>query len=312
MDFTITILGSGAATPTRGRHCSSQIVNIDGYKMLVDCGEATQSQMYEYNKRLHSFDTIFISHLHGDHWFGLPGLLSSLHLCGRTEPLDIYAPRGLKAVLDSILAVSGSQLQYEMRVHEIAPSSPEVIFKNEKCSVTAFPLHHSVPTYGFIFEETEPALNLRKDARDKYGLGDADCRNVKGGADFTTPDGTVIPNAELTLPRRKARRYAYCCDTGYFDDIVSIVSGVDMLCLESTFDNSFHELAAERGHLTALQAARIAAQAGAGQLLLTHFSARYKGGKIEIIVREAKSMFDNVVFAEDGHRYEVTNGQPTA
>lgn len=305
MDFTVTILGSGAAVPTRGRHCSSQMVMLDGYKMLIDCGEGTQNQMFLYYKRLRSLDTIFISHLHGDHWFGLPGLLSSMHLSGRTEPLHVYAPVGLKSVLDAIFAVSGSGFQYELHIHEISATEPEVIFENSKCKVTAFPLHHSVPTYGFIFEEAELELNLMKDAREKYGLGDIDCRNVKRGADFTMPDGTVIPNTEMTLPRRKARRYAYCCDTGYFNRLPEIVHGVDMLCLESTFDNSFSNLAAEKGHLTALQAAHVAQQAEVGQLLLTHFSARYKGGKIEIIVREATSVFDHVVFAEDGKRYDV-------
>ena len=228
-----------------------------------------------------------------------------MHLGGRTEPLDIYAPEGLKQVLDAVFAISGSGLQYELRLHEINASAPETILANDKCKVKAFPLHHPVPTYGFIFEEAEPELNLKKDARDRYGLSDLDCRNVKAGADYTMPDGTVIPNAEMTLPRRKARRYAYCCDTGFFDELPEMVRGVDMLCLESTFDSSFVDLAVERGHLTAQQAAQIAAQAQVGQLLLTHFSARYKGDKIEIIVREAKSVFENVIFAEDGKLYEV-------
>ena len=282
---------------------------IDGMKMLVDCGEGTQNQMFLYYKRIRSLDSIFISHLHGDHWFGLPGLLSSMHLCGRTEPLDIYAPCGLKRVLDAVFDVSGSGLQYELNVHEIDIAQPTVIFQNDKCSVTAFPLLHSVPTFGFVFSEAEPLLNLKKDARVRYNLGDADCRNVKAGADFVMPDGTVVPNAEMTLPRRKTHRYAYCCDTGLFDGLADIVRGVDMLCLESTFDNTFRELAAEKGHLTAQQAAQIAAQAEVGQLLLTHFSARYKGDKIEIIVREAKSVFENTIFAKDGQRYEVKCGQ---
>lgn len=305
MEFSVTIFGSGAAVPTRGRHCSSQMIIADGYKMLVDCGEGTQNQMFLYYKRLRQLNTIFISHLHGDHWFGLPGLLSSMHLGGRTEPLDVYGPQGLKKVLDSVFSVSGSAFQYELRIHEIAVNEPETIFENDKCKVTAFPLQHSVPTYGFIFEEAEPELNLKKTAREKYGLGDADCRNVKAGADFVMPNGTVIPNAEMTLPRRKARRYAYCCDTGYFDGLLDIVRQVDMLCLESTFDNKYSDLAAEKGHLTALQAAQIAKQSDVGQLLLTHFSARYKGGKIEVLVHEAKSVFENVVFAEDGKRYEI-------
>ena len=305
MPISVTIFGSGAATPTQGRHCSSQMINIGGFKALLDCGEATQNQMHLYYKRIRSLDTIFISHLHGDHWFGLPGLLSSMHLCGRTEPLDVYAPKGLKTVLDAVFAISGSGLQYELRVHEIVATEPETIFENKFCKVKAFPLRHSVPTYGFIFEEAEPELNLKKNARDKYGLSDLDCRNVKAGADFTMPDGTVIPNAEMTLPRRKVRRYAYCCDTGYFDELSAFVHGVDLLCLESTFDNSFRELAAEKGHLTALQAAQIATQAEVGQLLFTHFSARYKGDKIEIIVREAKSVFENTIFAEDGQTCEV-------
>lgn len=305
MNFSVTILGSGAATPTLGRHCSSQIVNINGFKILLDCGEATQNQMRAYHQRLLSFDTIFISHLHGDHWFGLPGLISSFHLCGRSEPLDIFAPEGLKPVIESILQISGSGLQYELRIHEIKCEQPSTIFQNKMCSVKAFPLLHSVPTYGFIFEENQPLLNLKKDARRQYNLTDIECQKLKQGQDLVRDDGSILPYSELTLPRKTSRRYAYCCDTGYFESIADIVRGVDLLCLESTFDLSLQSLADERQHLTASQAAQIAADAQVKQLLLTHFSARYK--QIDTLANESQAIFKNVILADDGKTYEITS-----
>ena len=303
MDFNILVLGSGAATPTFARHCSAQMVNICGSHILLDCGEATQTQLRQYHQRIQSIKTIFISHLHGDHFFGLPGLLTTMHLCGRQEPLTVYAPTGAREALQLLFEVSASHIDYDLQIKDIEVDSPTVIHRDKGFTVTAFPLRHSMPTYGFVFEEEPPLLNLRPNMRDRYEMTNDDCIRVKQGEDLTLADGTVIPNEKLTLPRRLPRRYAYCCDTAFDESIISAVAGADLLCLESTFDSTFATLAEERCHLTASQAATIAERAGVGQLLLTHFSARYR--EVEVLLNEAQTVFPNTICASDGGRYEI-------
>ena len=273
--------------------------------MMIDCGEGSQNQMKLYHHRLLSLDAVLISHLHGDHWFGLPGLISSMHLSGRTKPLYLYAPKGLKPLIEAILAVSGSGLQYDLIIEEISPQQPEVLFENQWCKVTAFPLIHSVPTYGFMVEEVTPLPNVRKEAISRYDLTGEQCQAAKRGEGLTLADGTVVPNSRLVHPRKTPHRYAYCCDTAWFDQLPRWVEGVDMLCLECTFDTTLQSLADLRKHLTAKQAAEIAAAAHVDRLLLTHFSARYKDEKIEILEREAKSVFENVILAEEGSTLDV-------
>lgn len=303
MDFNILVLGSGAATPTFARHCSAQMVNICSSHILLDCGEATQTQLRQYHQRIQSIKTIFISHLHGDHFFGLPGLLTTMHLCGRQDALTVYAPTGAREAINLLFEVSASHIDYPLTIIDIDTDQPAVIHSDNGFKVTAFPLRHSMPTYGFVFEEDPPLLNLKPNVRNLYNMTNDDCLRVKQGANLTLTDGTVIPNEQLTLPRRLPRRYAYCCDTAFDESIIPVVSGVDLLCLESTFDNSFVQLAEERCHLTAAQAATIAAQAGVGQLLLTHFSARYR--EIEPLLIEAQAIFPNTICASDGGRYEL-------
>ncbi len=298
MDFFVTILGSGAATPKRDRQCSSQVVNINGFKMLVDCGEAAQHQVRATHQRMQSLGTIFISHLHGDHIFGLPGLLSSMHLCGRTEPVTVFSPRGLREAMQTLFRISNTVPQYEINYVEIDASEPVEVFRNARCVVTAFPLDHSVPCYGYLFEENQPFFNIRKEAIERYALSPADIQLVKEGADFRAPDGTVVPNGELTLPKRPVHRYAYCCDTAYTESILPVVEGVDLLCMESTFANDFASVAAEKRHCTALQAAQLARKAHVGRLLLTHFSARYSD--VAPLLEEAQSVFPDAIAAADG------------
>lgn len=302
MNFYVTILGSGAATPTLGRHCSGQVVNINGYRMIVDCGESTQNQLRATRQKMQSFGTIFISHLHGDHMFGLPGLLSSMHLGGRIEPVEVFAPRGLKRALDVIFEVSDTHLGYPLTIHELDFDEPTEIFSNNKCKVTAIPLLHSVPCYGYRFEEVALGPSLQPGVRDRYQLTPNEIAFIKKGNDLTLADGTVIPNSQLTRPPRRPLSYAYCCDTAYTETILPAIQGVDLLCLESTFDHSRADLAEQRRHCTAYQAAQMARKAEAKKLLLTHFSARYK--IIEELMDEARKVFPNVVAAQDG---EVIN-----
>lgn len=303
MDFNVLVLGSGAATPTFARHCSAQMVNICGAHILLDCGEATQTQLRQYHQKIQSIKTIFISHLHGDHFFGLPGLLSTMHLCGRKEPLTVYAPKGAREAIELLFEVSATHIDYELTMKDIDIEVPTVIHVDKGFGVTAFPLRHSTPTYGFIFEEDVPLLNLRPKVRDRYDMTNDDCIRVKQGADLALADGTVVKNTDLTLPRRLPRRYAYCCDTAFDESLIPIVEGVDLLCMESTFDSAFEAMAEERCHCTAAQAATIAARAGVGQLLLTHFSARYR--EIENLLGEAQSVFPNTICAADGGKYDI-------
>lgn len=300
MNFLVTILGSGAATPKLGRYCSAQVVNMDGFKMLVDCGESTQNQIRHYRQKMQSFGTIFISHLHGDHIFGLPGLLSTMHLGGRKEPVDIFSPKGLKEALTPLFELSGSDFDFEIKYHEIENDEPvaKEIFHNNHCTVKAFPLYHSIPCFGFIFEEYMPYFQLKQGVAQQYNMSSADIRMVKQGRDYTTEEGIVIPNNELVLPKREPIRYAYCCDTSYNDSLVDIVRGVDLLCVEGTFDKSMEQRALETGHCTTRQAAQLARNAQCGNLLLTHFSARYRD--LQPLYDDALEVFPRTLMAEDG------------
>ena len=265
MNLHVTILGSGAATPRLGRHCSAQVVSINGFKALLDCGEGTQNQIRAFHQRMQSMSHIFISHLHGDHIFGLPGLLSSMHLGGRQTSVDIYSPPGLQAALEPLFLHSESHIDYPLTFHEIVPHDNEEIelLANNQCRVVVFPLHHSVPCIGYRFEENF--------------------------------------SQEHTTHRRM--RYAYCCDTAFSEEIIPHIEGVDLLCMESTFDSSLANLAQERGHCTAAQAAQLAKEAGVKCLLLTHFSARYHHA--DPLLDEARSLFPNTIEATDGLHLDV-------
>ncbi len=261
MNFYTTILGSGAALPTVARHCSGQVVNLNGFRILLDCGENTQTQMRIYHQKLQSVETICLTHLHGDHFFGLPGLLSTMHLCGRKDPVDIYAPTGIAEAMTLLMQVAGSHLEFEVRYHELSHTEGcELLLENPRCRIFAFPLLHSVPTYGYLIEEKPRGKN-------------------------------------------PARRFAYCTDTGYTESFLPYIHKVDLLCLESTFNNAFASVAAEKLHCTTSQAATLALKAEAQQLLLTHISARFK--ESEALLAEAQAIFPNTLIATDGNRYEV-------
>lgn len=261
MNFFTTILGSGAALPTAVRHCSGQVVNINGFRILFDCGENTQTQIRVYHQKMQAMATIFITHLHGDHFFGLPGLISSMHLCGRKDPIDIFAPQGIALALQTMLDISGSHIDFEIRYHELTHTTgAQLIFENLRCRVYAFPLVHSVPTYGYLVEEKPRGKN-------------------------------------------PMRRYAYCSDTGYTEDILPHIQGVNLLCLESTFSHAFAPVATEKLHLTAPMAATLAQKAGVKQLLLTHISARFKDP--DVLLKEAQAIFPNTLIATDGEQYEI-------
>ncbi len=237
MNIYLTVMGSGAASPTGKRHCSAQVLNIRGFKLLIDCAEGTQDRIRQHHLKLQSLSTIVISHLHGDHFFGLPGLLSTMHLCGRTEPVTIVAPKGAKTVIATIFDLTGNHIEYPIEWIEMDfVEGEQRVFENNKCTVDAFRIDHTVPTYGFR---------------------------------ITTKNSPLAPHL---LPLT----YAYCCDTAYDEAILPHIEGADLLCLECTFANELGDLAEQRKHLTAGQAGLLAQKAGVKQLLLTHLSARYK------------------------------------
>ena len=277
MTMYLTILGSGAALPTGRRRCAAQLLNIGGFKMLIDCAEGTQDRIRHNHIKLQSISTVVISHLHGDHFFGLAGLLSTMHLCGRAEPITIVAPSGAREVIETTFRLTGNHVDYPVEWVEMEfTDGMRRVYENKYCTVDAFPLVHSVPTYGFRIS-TRPFV--RQNA----------------------VDNGVYP-ASRPIP---AVTYTYCCDTAYTEQILPYISDSDLLCLECTFANELSELAEQRCHLTAGQAARLARLAGVRQLLLTHISARYK--EPEILLQQATAEFQNSILAADGMRLELSH-----
>jgi len=305
MNLNIIILGSGAATPRLGRHCSAQVVNMNGFKCLVDCGESTQNQIRAYHQKLQSLGHIFISHLHGDHILGLPGLLSTMHLGGRKEPVEIYSPAGLEDALRPLLEISDTHLDYDLHFHEIDAKygQEQILYENNHGRIIAFPLYHTIPCFGFRFEEQDQGLTLKQGIVQQYQLTPIEIQRIKMGEDYVTSQGETIKNEALAYRKNYPKKYAYCCDTAYNEELLPHIENVDLLCVESTFDHTLADLASQRGHCTAEQAATLAHKANARHLLLTHFSARYH--EVDNLIKEAKTIFLNTYEAYDGLFIEV-------
>lgn len=252
---------------------------------------------------------IFISHLHGDHIFGLYGLLSSFNLMGRKHPLALYAPAGYDQILLSHLSDFDIYLSFELRFIPLSEKDPVKILDEKFVTVTSFPLNHRVPTFGFLFREKQTERKIRKEAIDKYNIPVSEIRLIKSGSDFITSAGEVIPNESLTFPLVNPISYAYCSDTAWFERLSSFVKGVDLLYHESTFDAGRKKLAAETGHSTTDQAATTARDADAGTLLLGHFSTRYKD--LQPLLAEAQSIFPNTILANEGLTIDVLKCRKT-
>jgi len=301
--FDITVLGCSSALPAFGRYPSSQLLHIAGRYFLIDCGEGTQMQLRRYSLKFQRIDHIFISHLHGDHYLGLPGLLSSMHLLGRTDPIDIYADKGLAEILDVNNKYSGTTLRYPVHFHPLNFSEPAILFEDDKVKVSTLILKHSVPCCGFVFEEKQRPRKLIKEKIDELQIPIAALELLKIGDDYTTPGGTVIPNTELTASPLPPRKYAYCSDTIFNTDIVPQLRDADLVYHESTFMEDMHSRAEQTMHSTAKDAATIAKEANAKRLLLGHFSARYKN--LEPLQDEARSIFPQSYLAVEGEKYFV-------
>ena len=302
MIFSVTILGSGAAVPTSQRYPTAQALQVDECFYLIDCAEGTQMQLRRYKINFQQIKAIFISHLHGDHVFGLPGLLSSLSMLDRTESLDIFGPPYLEDWFSEHLKYF-TPPGFPLYFHTLIAQKPELIYEDKRMTVTCFPLKHRIPTWGFIFREKEKLLNIRKDMIDFYNIPLRDIPGIKTGADFQTEDGKLIPNAQLTHPPLKLRSYAYCSDTLYMDDLSQTLMDVDLLYHEATYGNDEKSTSKKTFHSTAEDAARVALTANAGKLLIGHFSSRYKD--ITPLLNEARNIFPNTEAAKDGDEFKV-------
>ncbi len=275
-NFEITILGTSSASPTRTRHPSAQVVRMEGSKFLVDCGEGTQHQLIRYGIRFGSIDHIFISHLHGDHFLGVPGLISTMGLGGRTEPLTVIGPEKLQELLEHIFRVSEVKLPFEINYIKTNPEQHEVVLQNHKWRVETFPLKHRVPCTGFIFGEIGLERRLNRKLCDEIGIPIEKLAKIRSGEGYQGENGKYWSYEELTLPGHKNRRYVYCTDTLYDESIIPWIENADLLYHESTFLDDLKYRAQETFHTTALQAGKIAKLANANKLIIGHFSARYK------------------------------------
>lgn len=296
------ILGCYAATPRTMTNPTSQVLEIKNHMFLIDCGEGTQVQLRKNKIKFSRINHIFISHMHGDHFFGLPGLISTFRLLGREKEMHIYGPKGIQEAVTLLLKLGDSWTNYQLIFHELTNKEPEIIFEDDKVSVETIPLNHRIYTNGFLFREKPGERKLNIEAVAKHKIDKAYFRNVKNGKDVILDDGTVIPNSKLTFDPPRPKSYAYCSDTAYKPDIVEQIKNVKALYHESTFLESEGHLSGKTKHATAKEAAAIAKAANVDMLILGHYSTRYKS--IELFKEEAMEIFPNVDLADDGKIFE--------
>ena len=303
MGFSVTILGNSSAKPTPHAHPSSQVVNLNEQYYLVDAGEGVQQQLIRRGINPLRLRAVFISHLHGDHCFGLFPLIATLGLEGKRTPLDIYAPAPMGEILEYHRRYFWDDLPYEVKWHEVRTTEHAIIMQNNTLEVWSIPLRHRVPTAGYLFKEKQPERNVDKFKITKHGLSIAQIVAAKRGEDITLEDGEVIPNDELTYIPYQARSYAYLSDTAYSAKAAERVHGVDLLYHETTYSTSEAMFAKGRGHSTTIEAAKVAAKAEAKRLIIGHFSSRYKSH--ETLVEECRTIFPNTALAAEGETFII-------
>lgn len=296
--FEVTILGCGSATPSTKHYTSSQIVNIREKLFMVDCGDGTQIQIRRSRQAFAKISHILISHLHGDHCFGLLGIISTFGLLGRTAPLYIHAPLEMWDILGKELDFYCKDMGFEVIFQGFDPSQTRTIYEDRSLSIETIPLRHRVPCAGFLFREKPTSDHLNRKMCDYYNVPVWDYGRIKDGGDFTLPDGSVIPHSRLTAPANPVRSYAYCCDTAYNPDMVEQIRGANLIYHDCTYSNADEDRAVLHHHSTAGQAARTAAAAGAGRLMLGHFSARYDDETV--LLNEACQVFSDSILAREG------------
>ncbi|MEC4005580.1 ribonuclease Z [Flavobacterium sp. SUN052] len=299
----LTILGCYAATPRTLSNPTSQVLEIKNKVFLIDCAEGTQVQLRKSKVKFSKISHIFISHLHGDHFYGLIGLISTFMLLNRENDLHVYGPKGIKEIILLQLRASGSFTGYGLYFHELESKESETIFEDEKVVVKTIPLNHRVYTNGFLFQEKNIERKLNVDAINQYEIDKVYFNKIKYGGDITLDNGTVIPNSALSFPPQVAKSYAFCSDTMYDERIIPIIENVDYLYHESTFLESEAHLSERTMHSTAKQAATIALKANVKNLILGHYSTRY--GTIDLFQQEAQTIFQNVHLADDGKEFEM-------
>lgn len=298
-EFELTILGCGSAKPSLRHYPSSQILSYRGKLFMIDCGEGAQFQFMRYGFNLNRLSHIFISHLHGDHCFGLIGLISTFGLMGRTGELVIHSHADLEAILRPEIDYFCRQSPFKVSFSHIPPGS-SVIYEDKSLFVKSFPLNHRVPTSGFRFQEKQKLPHIDKPVADYYNIPVKELHSIKEGADFVTPEGVVVPNNRLVLPASPSASYAYCSDTAYTKRIIPHIEGATVLYHESTYTQEYAKQAKARYHSTASEAAKIASEAGVGKLILGHYSSRYKDEKQ--FLEEAKPHFPETVLGYEGFK----------
>lgn len=301
--MNLTILGCYAATPRTLTNPTSQVLEMKERMFLIDCGEGTQVQLRKNKLRFSKINHVFISHLHGDHFYGLIGLISTFSLLNRQTDLHVYGPKGVKEIILLQLRLSNSWTGYNLYFHELEGKEPEIIYEDKKVTVTTIPLKHRVYTNGFLFREKPGERKLNIEAVENYGIDVVYYQKIKNGGDIKLEDGRIIPNTELTFDPPAPKSYAFCSDTVYDESIVPLIKDVDVLYHESTFLDSEAHFCEKTMHTTARQAATIAKMANVKQLVLGHFSTRYSS--IELFKEEAKTIFENVELADDGKVFEL-------
>lgn len=300
MSFKLTIIGSGSAVPTLRRGVTSHFINFNERRILIDCGEGTQLQLRRFKIKFQRLQYIFISHLHGDHFLGLFGLLSSMNLLGRTQKLIIFAPLQLQEIIQTQFQITKVKLDYEIEFIHLKGKSKELIFEDRVLEVYSFPVKHRIECYGFLFKEKEKELNIDKDKIEEYSISRAEIWQIKNGADIER-NGKLILNSELTLPRTRTLQYAFCTDTKYHEKIIPWIEGSDLLYHEATFTEKQKDRALATFHSTAKEAAEIAKKSNVKKLLIGHFSARFNSTKE--LKEEAEQIFPDVVCVEDGDEF---------
>ncbi len=304
-NFELTILGCSSATPTSNRNPTAQLLNIAERFFLIDCGEATQIQLRKFKIKFQRINHIFISHLHGDHYLGLVGLLSSMHLLGRTIDVHLFCPAELQEIIEIQFTHSQSYLNYKIIYHPHQYINNDLIFEDDKVEVRTIVLNHRIPCCGFLFKEKSRMANISKEIIEKYNLTIEQIMAIKQGAELVSEMGEVIPNELLLMPKLPPRKYAFCSDTCYDERIIEYITGVDLLYHEATFLDDMKARAKQTYHTTALQAATIAKKAEVGKLVIGHFSARYKN--LGPLLLEARSMFENTILANEGERIVINH-----
>lgn len=304
MNFRVLILGSNSAIPAFGRFPSAQIIQHYGDAFLMDCGEGTQFRLSQFKVKRSKIRTIFISHLHGDHVFGLPGLLTSLSLSGHEHPLEIVGPTGLEIYLNTVLEISQSHIRFPLKITELEGNGG-VVHETDKLVVSAFPLVHRIPTYGYLFKEKTKKNRIDQTKLTLFNLSPQQIQSILKDQDVTLEDGSCLKASDFILPPTPSHSYAYCSDTMYDEQVAMAVKGVDLLYHEATFDNSMSALARDRYHTTSGEAGKIAALAGVGKLLIGHFSSRYMD--LQLLLDETRAEFTNTELAKEGLWFDIDN-----